>query len=359
MANQGGLPRLYEGETLSTVAGAPTLYKFGRAPGAAPEKPLVVFIPGMNVNARIAYGGHYDYCKEDFLEHWFIQAGFNFLAVSYPMESTPPMMPAVVPAFSLKDWGIQIAEVVKTVLDEQNLSRHIVALAWSAAGRVLEPFAMAAASRGFTIDLYIALAGTPHLPGIFNLDGPRFVISSAGYGISPNLDSFTEQLMASGVKIDEATFRSQYLASCPIALTPRGLHYRDGAFARNEDHNWGPAQHERTIEKFSILPPIAAIAPTTTADRRHAMCDEATWGYLLTYQIFYHIDPFLPKDPERWGKLIRLVQSAPSRLVLSVEGNHFFFAGEKGAKATAEAVIDLIQRSQLFQSEISSLLDKR
>jgi hypothetical protein len=73
--------RLDPGEELRTAAGFPALVRFARG---APGSPLVVFVTGGGVLARIAYG-HAGARPADFLAHWLRQAGYACLAVSYPL----------------------------------------------------------------------------------------------------------------------------------------------------------------------------------------------------------------------------------------------------------------------------------
>jgi hypothetical protein len=71
----------FEGEEVMTGGGYPALVKF--VPGE-PDQALVVFVPGAHHTARIAYGGHEGSQDEDFLAHWLVEEGYNFLGVSYP-----------------------------------------------------------------------------------------------------------------------------------------------------------------------------------------------------------------------------------------------------------------------------------
>ncbi len=74
--------KLFQGEQIVEVAGYPTMIKFikGKA-----DLPLIVFVPGATATARCSYGPHDGARKEDFLAHWVLQKGYNFLGVTYPV----------------------------------------------------------------------------------------------------------------------------------------------------------------------------------------------------------------------------------------------------------------------------------
>src|SRR5690348_7393484 len=121
--------QLDSGEELCTAGGFPALIHFR---GGTPGRPLVVFVTGGGVLARIAYG-HGDARPEDFLVHWLHRAGYSSFATSYPLGH--PVFPQAYPAFTVRDWAAQTAELARSVVSEHGLSSNILVLAWSMAGR--------------------------------------------------------------------------------------------------------------------------------------------------------------------------------------------------------------------------------
>ena len=113
---------LYEGERLESVAGITTLFKYLpstlEAEVKGKQKPLIVFIPGAAHLARIAYGGHSGYRPEDFLAYWLNKEGFDVLAVSYPLETQPAIVPPEYPDFRIPTWGEQAAKTARLIVDE-------------------------------------------------------------------------------------------------------------------------------------------------------------------------------------------------------------------------------------------------
>jgi hypothetical protein len=111
-----------------TAAAFPCLIRFEKS---AHDQPLVVFVPGTSFLARIAYGlpaGR----PTDFLGHWLVEAGFPFLGVSYPLDN--PVYPTTYPNFTITDWGRQVAEAARHVIDANGLGNRIIAI-WLEHGR--------------------------------------------------------------------------------------------------------------------------------------------------------------------------------------------------------------------------------
>lgn len=164
---------LFPCETLSIVEEGPVLTAFFK--GTDPQKPLVVLIPGELHNARIFYG-HPGSKEDDFLTYWLRVQGYSVLAVSYPLETQPSLMPASVPSFGVEEWGRQTARMTsKNVETEEGyVSQEIVVVGWSMAGRIATRVSEALRSFGLTPKLFIALAATP---GLYGSTRPEWVAS--------------------------------------------------------------------------------------------------------------------------------------------------------------------------------------
>lgn len=323
----------------------------------------MVFIPGAAHNARIVYGGHSRSRKEDFLACWLNRLGLGLLALSYPLENTPAIMPAVAPGYRIEDWGRQAAETTKKVVDEHHLLGKVILLSWSMGGKILEPFCTAAKGHGLSVELFISLAATPGLHGLRPFP-PQVTRSPAGYSICGGMQkSFIAQiaeqraLNESASIISDELYLRDYFGHTPIGLTGWGFKY-NGPGPLVED-KWG-AVEDSHADNFAALPLIATIYGTSPMDLRHVLADKATWGLMLTYKLLEDVSrshsATIKGDPTRWKKIMDIVHSAPDKMSASVEGNHFFFVGKQGARETADAIMNLIEKSKAFVEEFSALL---
>jgi len=93
--------------------------------------------------------------------------------------------------------------------------------------------------------------------------------------------------------------------------------------------------------EFGVYPICAPVIPTLQFDARHGLTDEHAWGLYTTARLCQLAGP-MPKyasmDPEDFAALKTLVRSAPRTLAREVAGDHFFLIGEKGARATIQAI---------------------
>ena len=92
-------------------------------------------MPGAYHAARIAYGGHEGYRPEDFLAAQLTGKGYNFLALSYPIDTKSGMIEDDYPDFTASAWGKQVAEISRKMVDENGLSGDVVVVAWSMGGK--------------------------------------------------------------------------------------------------------------------------------------------------------------------------------------------------------------------------------
>ena len=360
-------PALYPGEILDTIAGYPTIYKY--QPSTQPTtKPLIVCIPGGVHLARIYYGGHRNSSPQNFLSYHLNNHGFNVLSLSYPLESTPSIMPPTAPNFSISDWGRQAATTAKKVISEHALSPSVVLIGWSMGGRILVPFTVSAKELGLSVEQFISFAGTPGISGIRpNLYAQPTLgemgCTKKGYMLIPErLGNFQQQIsemewVNDGVIIPYDVYLREYVGGTPIRLMGLRLRLNDngGSFVLDEVTH----EEDSRVWDFANCPLVSALCPDGDMDASHAMADMATWGFILIYQLEGLIGKQgLAKvnDTGMWKRLLAFVRDAPRRLCWSVEGNHFFFVGEEAAGEVADKVSKLIDEAAVFRRELDKIL---
>ncbi|KAJ5289448.1 uncharacterized protein N7443_009701 [Penicillium atrosanguineum] len=358
---------LYPGETLDTIAGYPTIYNY--QPSTQPTtKPLIVCIPGGVHLARIYYGGHSNSSPQDFLAHHLNNHGFNVLSLSYPLESTPSIMPPTAPNFSISDWGRQAATAAKKIISEHALPLSVVLIGWSMGGRILVPFTVSAKELGLSVEQFISFAATPGISGI----RPNLYVQPTlgevgctrkGYMLIPErLGNFAQQIsemegVNGGGIISKDVYLEEYVGGTPIRLM--GLRLRLNGDGRSFVLDEVTHEEDSRVWDFANCPLVSALCPTGAMDASHAMADIATWGFILTYQLEGLVGKqglAKVKETGKWEKLLGFVRDAPRRLCWSVEGNHFFFVGEKAAGEVADKVSKLIDEAAMFRRELDEIL---
>lgn len=349
---------LFAGEQIETDAGFPTLTKF--IPGD-PGRPLVVFVPGAHHNARIAYGGHTGSHDDDFVAYWLVREGYNFLGVSYPLTTHNPVITDTYPNYDARDWGKQVAAAARRAIDEHHLTRKIIVIGWSMGGRSAEPISEAAREQGLDLEFFTSFSATPGIMGLVDMNA-NFPMTASGYADRSNIyPMFMKQIalenaMNGHTIIDTTSYLNDYVGDMPVNLEGYGLHYRDGRFVRD---NWADEEEFR-VYAYDKLPYIAALMPNEPLDARHALTDQANWGFVMTNKIQATIEASkvdlnaMPRA--RWLALIDLVRSAPQRLSIEMNGDHFFFIGAAGAHETARAIQTLDDRVAGFKSQLQDLV---
>ncbi|KIX06785.1 uncharacterized protein Z518_04761 [Rhinocladiella mackenziei CBS 650.93] len=352
---------LYTGEKISVVNNAPTMTYFVRGD---PAKPMIVVIPGAAHPARIFYGGHENSDPVDFIGHWFTRFGYSFLAISYPFESEPALLPADRPDFTVQEWGNQAAEVTMQIIKQENLPRRAILLMWSMAGKILQPYFQAAHNYAFDVDFAVSLVATPAIRGLRERP-PGTTSSKTGYCIaSPQIkQSFLlhlqEQSAINGGKciIPDDTYVREYVANLPVGLTGWGYRWSEQDRQLIDDKNVAFEVADQT--SMGDLPYLCSIYGDSPADLRHSIADKYTWGFMMMYQLMGTLTPaekmFLIENPEKGKRVTRIIQGAPDRLSALVQGGHHFFIGEKGAKRTAELVVRFEKDLAHLKSELRAV----
>jgi hypothetical protein len=138
------------------------------------------------------------------------------------------MEPLTVPPthadFNTHEWALQVTEAITSTVIECKLSKNIVLLGWSMAGRILKPISLNLKRRGLTIKLFVSLAATPAI-SCFRVPIPGRNETAAGYHSNVGLlDAFlpqmADQARLNGNKtiIDKATYCEEYIGHFPIGL---------------------------------------------------------------------------------------------------------------------------------------------
>ena len=346
---------IYPDEQLIKINRYETLVHFNKGD---PEKPLVIFVPGDAHLARIAYGyptGN----KKDFLAYWLHERGYSFLGVSYPLDN--PVYSQQYPAFSIQDWGKQIAKAAEQIIRENHLGKHIIVAGWSMGGSVEEAVNVAAKQSGLTVDVFIGLAAVPPLPYIMQ-SGPYSANTMLPNKLADRapLTSIFTTLVEEQNKYNQHTviprdiYLNEFIGNIPAALTAEGFHYRNGKFV----HDINATLTDSGVYNFAETPWIALIRDDAQSTAKLSLIDPASWNFIRAEMIYKN---YLGKhdltilSEEKWRALSTLVNDLPNNLTLTVHGNHFFFVGEKGAKATAEKIDELVARISKIKKQLEQI----
>ncbi|GAA0778834.1 alpha/beta fold hydrolase [Roseibium denhamense] len=350
---------LYPGEEMLLTNGIETLNYFK---AGDPEKPLVIFVPGGFHLARVAYGypgGN----ERDFLAHWLGERGYSFLGSSYPTGNK--VYSKAYPAFSIRDWGKQVAAVAKHYIDQHKLSGKVIVLGWSAGGQIAQSVYEASQAAGLDMSLYVSIASTPPIPLLLAAPG---AISKASNGLSraPQFyDLFKKYVVAqdqlNGHEIMPwPTFEADVLGDIPVALNAIMIasRYENGEFV--EDLNWSLADTGGL--KVTDFPFVVTISGNKVLDNDHALTDRGNWGLYQVQHLYRNLVlPVLSKSedisPAAWQSLMDRISYATSgALNARVPGNHFFWYGEVGARETVQQMDILILRANNLRSDIRESL---
>lgn len=350
---------LYEGEKIEMAAGFPAITRF--FPGDL-SKPLIVFVPGAHHTARVAYGGHDGARSDDFLAHWLQQAGYNFLAVSYPIDTAIGGMETTHPDFMIRDWGKQTAKLARQYTDSAGLSGEVIVMAWSMGGKIAQSVHEAMREEGLDLEFYTSVTATAPLPGLIALTRELPMLDSGLADRRGNFEGWFNQVAANSKAegheiVSKEVFTTQYQGDIPVNIQGYSQVYRDGAYEIDQL----AYQDDAKPFEYKDFPLVAMIIPNGRGDRRHALTDQATWSMYNANTVYNSwltankVDVNNLNDPS-WNGLLDLTRSLDERLSQTVDGNHFFFIGKSGAKATAEALIALEAEVTAVKAEASSYL---
>lgn len=350
---------LFPGEKIQEGAGFPAITRFV---SGEKDRPLVVFIPGAHHTARVAYGGHEGSRDEDFLAHWLTKKGYNFLAISYPIDTAQGGIETAHPDFMIRDWGKQAAAIAKSTIAENGLNGGVIVAAWSMGGKISQSVWEAMQAEGVDMKFYISVTATPPTPGLITFTREMAMLDTGYVDRRKDFDRWYGQVKANGEAlgheiVPKEVFNAHYQGDIPVNIQGYGEQYRDGAYAMDPYAQ----QLDSQAFNFGNFPLVALIVPNGRGDRRHALTDQAAWAVYNANTLYKRwlggnkIDVNALSD-ENWDGLLKLSRSLDDRLSVYVDGNHFFFVGETGAKATAEAIEELERRVTDVTAEASTLL---
>ncbi len=347
---------LYPGEKLLTINGTQTLTKFIKGDS---NKPLIIFVPGNSHLARIGYGYPSGYPK-DFLSYWLHQKGYSFLGISYPIDN--PVYAKVYPAFSIKNWGNQVAEAAKQIINENKLSHHIIVVGWSMGGSIEKTVNVAAKQKGLIVDLFIGLSAVPPLPYIMQ-PGPFKVDKMLPNGLADRRQLYPwfihviedQNKLNHHVIIPTNIYLTQFLGNIPIAIGAEGYHYQNGKFV----YDIAKTLEDGGVFKFKDTPWIALIRDDSSLLMNISFIDPSFWNFLrmeMIYQVYLVQVDLSKLSSLRWNQLKKIIDKLPNELISTVHGNHFFFVGEKGAMDTADKIDMFHLKTKLIKDSITEVI---
>ncbi|MBL7481287.1 hypothetical protein [Legionella bononiensis] len=347
---------LFPGEKIIKVNGVESLVYF--SPGDS-NKPLLVFIPGDSHLARIAYGYPAGNPK-NFLAYWLKKEGYPFLALSYPLKNA--VYSQVYPDFTIQDWGEQAATIISQTITDHQLKKKFIILGWSMGGSIENRLTQSAHQKGLDVQLFIGLASMPPLPFIMQKGQyDTNIISKQGLADRrPVIPLFYQLVQAQEhdqgeIIIPKKIYEEEFVGDIPAALSAEGYWHQGNKIISNTDATLKDA----AVLDFSTTPWIALLVDTDPGTAKISLIDPASW-YLLRSEMIYarYLKGKIPDDisPQRWQAITDLINSLYTQLTLSINGNHFFFIGEKGAQETAEKITILIQRVEQVKSKLNQLI---
>ena len=351
-----GAESLWPGERLGIYDGIPALTHLSRGR----HNSLVVFVTGAGHLARVAYGAPAANAR-DFLDFWLNDAGYSCLAVSHPAEH--PVFPEVFPDFTVTQWAELIVSATLDALSETRTAGPVIVVGWSMGGRLVASLNRAAREVGLRIDSFIALSGTPPLPGLLSTprdDADGLTVNGLWDPFAPRLgwawqDALDEQGAINGhAVVDVATYREDYCGATPLRL-------RGGTRTESARFSLDEICADLNSFAYAEYPIVGAIRPLRQSDALHALTDRETWGFLNTQKIVFgwlgdYLSGQVRLAPAQQRELISLMDSVADRLTRSVDGGHLFFLGETGARATARHIVELHDEAEALRKGVASIL---
>ncbi|MET4483671.1 thioesterase domain-containing protein [Bradyrhizobium sp. F1.13.3] len=328
------------------------------------KKPLVLFLTGGGVLARVAYG-HPGGNEKDFLDYWLDRQGWGLLTATYPGDH--PVFTTPKADLGLEAWASTLAALVTETVGEGS-KRPIIACGWSMGGRLAFALTRALRLREHALQYFVSFCATPPFPRI---DGgstpPESLLSNGFWNISTATrdgstrdERWLDELFAIAELeghsvIEPQVFQDFYRSNVPVGLWGPEL---DPFFEGEPPQDVSRALRGARSFSGDDYPICAAIVPVDARDYRHALADEAVWGSITVKSLLHNVLPKLA--PSRlpihdWVRLRACVVDVPRRLTRHLPGGHFFFVGARGARATVAHLIELRDEVQRLEAVFGTL----
>lgn len=228
----------------------------------------------------------------------------------------------------------------------------------------MQPFASEARKIGLVLGFFAALAATPPIPGqnpippVSKIPLDEFGLFTQPPGAPLLKRGMKIAAEANGREVIPLEFETAYLGATPVQLGGVGLRYSD---ERGVYEDYLADIQDNMATDFAAYPICAPIIPGLQFDARHGITDEHVWGLYTTTRLFQLAGPksnFAEMDPYTYQSLMSLARSAPRDLARVVGGDHFFMIGEKGAKATVQAIIEQEAVVKTLKQKFAEIIGK-
>lgn len=345
--NKPSIRSLFPKESLLSFEGFEFLTYFEKGNG---DKPLIVFFPGWGHLGRIAYKGA-DIPSKEFLAEAFLEKGYSFLAISYPLEH--PVYSHLYPQIQMRDWARAAASIAEEVCKKQSLSK-LLAVHWSAAGQLVTCFHNATQEKKLSHPFSVCLEGSPPIL----LSPEQLEVTD----IQPNglvsvkklYPHWQKELSAAlNYELDLKTYEEAFLGAFPVCLMGTSLMYSNGVM----QENLAACIKDRCIFDYRDAPLILSISGDAQSDPYHPLVDSASWSFINERKIYHgFLSPIksliAQLSNEEWARLLNLIRVFSQQMDHSIEGNHFLLVGQQRVRQ----IVQIIEKTEKIVLDFSDEL---
>lgn len=357
-AKQNSNVELLAGERLVNAAGYPAVVYFQQG---QPNKPLVVFFPGMFHLARIAYGVP-GTNKKDFLAYWLHKKGYSFLGISYPSDNA--VFSKAYPEFTIQDWATQSCATIKKTIKTNNLSNQVIVLAWSMAGALARDLNIECAKRGSKLQAFIGLSAVPGDPYIMNKrfianlqPNPKGLVSLEAVFLQWFKENLNQQNAINHHQIiAPKLYRRYFLGAIPVNINASSKRYKNGKFIDDIP----AAINDAGTFDFENYPWIGLIVDDSHSDLKISSVDPYNWYRIITNGLYWK---YVATQQDKLSanelkKLQSIFRGLPADITKIINGSHFFFVGGSGAKRTVEYMEQLVKKIENLKKQFAPRTSK-
>lgn len=312
------------------------------------DKPLIVFFPGWSHLGRIAYQGA-NIPSREFLAEAFLEKGYSFLAISYPIEH--PVYPHLYPQIKMGDWARAAAALAEEICKKQTLSR-LIAVHWSAAGQLVTRFHKATQEKKLNHPFSVCLEATP--PILVSSEQVEVAAFQSNGLISVNkLYPQWQRQISTALKyeLNLKDYEEAFLGAFPVCLMGTSLMYSNGMM----EENFAACIEDRCIFDYRDAPLVLSISGDAKSDSFHPLVDSASWCFMNERKIYHgYLFPIKAQiaqlSDEKWFKVLNLIKVFSHQMIHSIEGNHFLLIGQ-------ERVRQIVQIIEKGEESVTNFLD--